>query len=358
MAELTAEPAGGRTLFLDVGVGETRGVVQLRGRPERLLLHRSDAQPEQALGARVRARVRRVDRALNLAFLDLGTRPDAVAPLLKETPLVEGGALEVEITVEARGWSLEKGPGVRVLAASDGPAPQLLAPALSLEERLQAFAPRARIVRGPEAREAADEAQEQALATVHGMPEGGSLSIEPTRALIAVDVDVGDRRGADSKRVTRAANLLALAETARLLRLKGLAGLIVVDLAGRGHDGDALARAAREAFHADQPGVALGPISRFGAFEISKPWRERPLAERLGDAPGRLSAQTVALQAARALEREGRAASGARLTLQVEPSVAAAFEPLRGGLAERLGPRFEVVAEPRFARERFEIRTS
>jgi Ribonuclease G/E len=328
----------------------------LRGRPERLLVEREGEPAAQRLGAQVCARVRRVDRGLGMAFLDLGEGPDAAAPLSRDASLTEGAAVTVEIVAQARGAGVAgKGPVVRVLGPGDGEAPRLLTPGPTLEERLQAFAPRVRIVRGPDAREAADEAQAEVMEVVHALPDGGTLSIEPTRALIAVDVDLGARHGADSKRVSRAANLLALSETARLLRLKGLAGLVVIDLAGRGHDGDALGRAAREAFHADQPGVSIGAISRFGTMELAKPWRERPLTDRLCDSSGRLSALTVALQAVRALEREGRVAGGARLTLRASAEVTSAIEPFRPSLADRLGPRFTFEPAPGFARERFEV---
>ena len=356
MAEVNSEPARGRALFLDRGVGETRGVVLLRGRPERLLVERDGEPAAQRLGAQVCARVRRVDRALGMAFLDLGEGPDAAAPLGRDAPLTEGAAVVVEIVAEARGVGpASKGPVVRVLGPGEGEAPRLLTAGPTLEERLQAFVPRVRVVRGPDAREAADEAQAEAMEIMHALSDGGSLSIEPTRALVAVDVDLGARQGADSKRVSRAANLAALGETARLLRLKGLAGLVVIDLAGRGHDGDALGRAAREAFHADQPGVSIGPISRFGTMELAKPWRERPLSDRLCDASGRLSPLTVALQAVRALEREGRASGGARLTLRARPEVVAALGSFSAALADRLGPRFALEPMPAFPRERFEV---
>ncbi|MBW3559351.1 MAG: ribonuclease E/G [Proteobacteria bacterium] len=324
-----------RTLFLDKGIGESRAVVQLRGRPERLLIERDGDSASARLGARVAARVRRLDRTLNLAFLDLGEGVEAVAEAAK---LVEGAALEVEVTAEPRAG---KAAAVRVLGPAEGEAPRLLAPAPSLEKRLQSFA-RGALTRGPDAREAADEAEETALALLHPLPEGGSLSVEPTRGMVAVDVDLGARGGADAKRAARAANLAALTELARLLRLKALGGLIVVDLAGRGHDGDALSRAAREAFHPDQPGVNLGPISRFGTMEILKPWRDRPLAERLNDPDGRPSALTAALRLARTLEREGRVHGGARLLARAHPEVLAAFAALQPRLVERLGPRFEV----------------
>ena len=68
-----------RRLYLDVAAGEIRGVVTLDGRPERLLIARDADEPVQALGARLVARVRAVDRANALAFLDLGVGPDGVS---------------------------------------------------------------------------------------------------------------------------------------------------------------------------------------------------------------------------------------------------------------------------------------
>ena len=341
-------PSAPRALFIDHAIGETRAVVQLRGRPERLLVEREGDPASARRGARVVARVRRVDRALNLAFLDLGEGAEAVADAAK---LVEGSALDVEITGEARRG---KAASVRIHGEAQGPAPRLLAPAPTLEQRLQSFA-RGAITRGPDAREAADDAEETALASEHPLPEGGSLSIEPTRGMVAVDIDLGARGGADAKRAARAANIAALTELARLLRLKALGGLVVVDLAGRGHDGDALTRAAREAFHPDQPGVNLGPISRFGTMEILKPWRERPLADHLLEPDGRPSALTGAVRLARLLEREGRVHGGARLLARAHPDVLAAFAPLHARLIDRLGPRFELQPELAFARDRTDV---
>jgi hypothetical protein len=48
--------------------------------------------------------------------------------------------------------------------------------------------------------------------------------------------------------------MAALSLAARILRLKGLGGIVVFDLVGRGHDGQALVTAARNAFAADNPG--------------------------------------------------------------------------------------------------------
>src|SRR5205823_3914164 len=97
---------------------------------------------------------------------------------------------------------------------------------------------------------------------LHPLPGGGALAVEPTRALTAIDVDLGDRKGADAKRLTRAANLAAIELAARLLRLKSLGGIVVIDLVGRGHDAKALLAAARLAARCAPPvAKAAGPLA-------------------------------------------------------------------------------------------------
>jgi Ribonuclease G/E len=336
-----------RAAFLDVGIGETRGVVLLDGRPERLIIEREGEGASQRPGARFVGRVRHVDRALGLAFIAMPDGADAVA---RADRFAEGQALEVEIAAEARA---EKGASVRVLSPAEGD-PRLLAPAISLADRLTTLAGRAPVT-GDAARQAADEAEEEALTTVHPISGGGRIAIEPTRALVAIDVDLANRQGSDARRLARQTNLLAVAEAARLLRLKGLGGLVVIDLVGKGHDGPALSAAAKAAFGEDQPGVSVGPISRFGLFELSLPHRGRPIAEVLLDETGQPTAVTMALRLVRAFEREGRAEPGARLIGRCAPDVAGAITPYMQALTERLGARIEVQPDAGVARSRFEV---
>ena len=116
-----------RRLYLDVGVGETRGVVTLDGRPERLLIVRDNDIACQALGAVVIGRVRKVERQLALAFVDLGEGPDGALNLAPDMPRVaEGQALRVEIRAEARGG---KGAQLRLLGEAAGPPPGCRRPA-------------------------------------------------------------------------------------------------------------------------------------------------------------------------------------------------------------------------------------
>ncbi|MDR3514023.1 MAG: ribonuclease E/G [Caulobacteraceae bacterium] len=340
----------GRRLYVDRSPGETRGVVTLDGRPERLLIDRPDDVAVQRYGARAVARVARIDRSLASAFLDLGEGPQAMTPLAPG--LVEGGAVEVEIAGEARAG---KGAVARLLGPAEGP-PRLLAAAPGLAARLAALAVGAVVVEGPEAREAADAAQDAALSPEHPLPGGGSIAVEPTRALTAIDVDLGARTG-DPRRIARAANLAAIVEAARVLRLKGLGGLVVIDLVGRGHDGAALSAAAKAAFAPDEPGVSIGPISRFGAFELVIPRRWRPLAEVLCDSDGRLSAESRGLAVLRALERAALADPGGRIVARAPADVVLAAGRHINVLTARVGARVELRPDPALAADRFEIET-
>lgn len=340
-----------RRAYLDVGVGETRGVVTLDGRPERLLIARDDDIAVQTLGAEVVGRVRKVERQLGLAFVDLGQGPQGVLNLRPEMGrLAEGQAVRVEIRSESR---LGKGASLRLVAEAQG-EPRLVTAAPSIEAELAALAD-GRIVSGADARAVADSAEAEALAGEFPLPGGGSVAIERTRALVAIDVDVGERTSGEAKRVTRAANLAALGVAARVLRLKGEGGLVVIDLAGRGHDGAALIAAARVAFAPDNPGVAFGPISRFGTLELTIPRRRRSVAERLLDPDGRPSDQTLALRLVRALEREALADPGARIVARAAPGVARAAGTYLETLKARFGARLEIVADPAQAREAIEV---
>ena len=340
-----------RRSYLDRGIGETRGVVTLDGRPERLIVRRDDDDPHLLLGARLVARVASVEPALATAFLDLGSGAEAILPFRPEARPVRGQALEVEIRGEPRRGKL-------AVARAFGPAegePRLIAAAPEVAAELLALAP-GPPVEGSRARDMADEAEAEALERFHALPGGGALAVEPTRALTAIDVDLGERKGPDAKRVTRLANLAALGMGARLLRLKGLGGIVVFDLVGRGHDGTALMAAARAAFSPDNPGVSIGPVGRFGTMELSLPRRTRPLAELLCREDGAPSDRTLAQRLIRRLQAEAVAAPGDRLVATCAPSVAEAAAPLAILLADQIGARFSIAADAAIARERLEVR--
>jgi len=321
---------GVRRLYLDRCPGERRGVVQLDGRPERLLIER-DGETGVTRGAVYRGRVIAVSARLGLARLDLGDET-ASLKLTRDTALAEGAIAEVEVTAEpGRG----KGAFVALIAARAEGRLGLLRPAPPLVQRLQAYAPDMTIIEGEEARDAADEAQAQALAREHTFQGGLNLCIETPRALVAVDVDLSE---AGASGAALKANLAAIRHTARLLRLKALCGLVVVDLIGFPQEKARLHTACLEAFAPDGADVVIGPLSRFGALELALPRRDRPLAERLLGADGQPTARTIAQATVRDLERRSRFEAGSRLVATCTPEVAAALRPL----VKELGPLFQV----------------
>ena len=125
-----------RRFFLDRSPGESRAVVTLDGRPERLLIARDADLAVQAYGARAVARVRAIDRNPAIAVLDLGEGPDATLNLEPQIVRIsEGFFVEVEVRAEAREG---KGGRARWLGHAEGPA-RLLAPGPNLEAKLESL---------------------------------------------------------------------------------------------------------------------------------------------------------------------------------------------------------------------------
>lgn len=331
-----------RTLYLDEGPGETRAVVAVGEAPERLRVERV-GQTYPRLGARYVAQVSRVDRGIGIAWLQLDEGGEAALRLKADRSApVEGQKLEVEIAIEPQG---AKSAVARSLGSGEG-VPGLIAAAPNLAQWLGSWALGTNIISGRQARDMADEAEAQALGGEHPLSGGGSICIEPTRALTAIDVDIGSAGGRDAKRAARQVNLRAISEAARLLRLKAQGGLVVLDLVGRGHDGQALSQAIKEAFAPDQPGVAFGPVSRFGTIELTLPRRWRPIADILCGSDGAPSTMTLALRLLRAVEREALADPGGRILGRGAPAVVAAAQTCAEPLRRRLGARFELIADP------------
>jgi len=154
------------------------------------------------------------------------------------------------------------------------------------------------------------------------LPGGGRLIFSPLPALTAVDVDSG---GADPREVNR----LAIVEFARQLRLRDLAGPILLDLAG-------LSVKQRAALEPDLRAacghdgltqmLGLGPL---GLFELRRARIHPPLHEALAE-----RALTQGLELLRQAARESAARPGLRLALHAPAPVIAALEALPESLAE------------------------
>ena len=108
------------------------------------------------------------------------------------------------------------------------------------------------------------------------LPSGGSITIEATRALTAIDVDGG--RAPDHVR----ANREAAVEIARQLRLRNIGGTVVVDFISmrRGGDRAALLNAFRGALADDPLRVQLSEsLSPLGLAELARERRGQALAD-------------------------------------------------------------------------------
>jgi ribonuclease E len=105
------------------------------------------------------------------------------------------------------------------------------------------------------------------------LPSGGSIVIDATEALVAVDVNSGKMAGEQGVEATAfKTNMEAAAEIARQLRLRDLGGLIVIDfidMRDRKHAREVEKR-LKDALKADKARVTVGRISQFGLLEMSR----------------------------------------------------------------------------------------
>lgn len=342
--------------WIDAAIGETREALVRDGKPITLRIARaSDAGRRARWGELYCARVNEVDGRRRGAFLDLGLREhhgflplgeDGKARIRRErVALREGQGVIVGVTREAaRG----KNPVVELHETGhDGDTPHKIGQHESDDDLVLAKPGDAGV------RVKLDAAIDDASARWAPIPGGGVLSIEPTSALVAIDVDAGGRAGSgDPERFALELNVAAAHEAARQIRLRGLGGIIAIDfvsLRSKAH-GKQLEDAVRAAFDGDPWSVQFGGLSRFGVFDLSRAQLRTPLHEILRDSDGRLSTETVALMALRAIEREARAQTGRQIACTVAPDVKAWLDAAeidwRTDLSNRIGMRWTIDAQP------------
>jgi Rne/Rng family ribonuclease len=111
------------------------------------------------------------------------------------------------------------------------------------------------------------------------LPGGGHMMVEPTRALIAVDVNTGPDT---SPAAGLKANIAAARDLPRQLRLRGLGGQVVVDFAPMPKkERTPLDQVLRAAFKADGAESSLSGWTTLGLYELVRKRDRRPLAEDL-----------------------------------------------------------------------------
>ena len=164
------------------------------------------------------------------------------------------------------------------------------------------------------------------------LPAGGYIVICPTEALVAIDVNSGRAtRERSIEETATKTNLEAASEIARQLRLRDLAGLVVVDFIDmdEARNARAVERRFKEALQSDRARIQMGRISGFGLLEMSRQ-RLRPSVQEISsvDCPhcagsGQIrSVESAALHALRAIEEEGVRGRAAGVRATVPPAVA------------------------------------
>jgi ribonuclease E len=164
------------------------------------------------------------------------------------------------------------------------------------------------------------------------LKSGASIVIHTTEALTAIDVNSGrSTRERNIEETALKTNLEAAEEIARQLRLRDIAGLVVIDFIDMGEmrNQRAVERRLREHLKTDRARVQLGRISAFGLLELSRQ-RLRPSFQELstqlcptcGGSGAIRSVESAALQALRVIELEGIKGKTAALAVTLPLPVA------------------------------------
>ncbi|RXZ32218.1 ribonuclease E/G [Sphingomonas desiccabilis] len=191
------------------------------------------------------------------------------------------------------------------------------------------------------------------------LKSGGYLVINPTEALVSIDINSGrSTREHNIEQTATATNLEAAQEIARQLRLRDMAGLVVIDFIDMDHGSNVrkVEKAMKEALKNDRARIQVGRISAFGLMEMSRQrlrtgvleasTRTCPHCEGSGLVR---TASSAGLSALRMIEDEAARGRGSELLLRC--SQEAAFYVLnkkRADIAEiedRYGVTVEVTAD-------------
>ena len=214
-----------------------------------------------------------------------------------------------------------------------------------------------------------EEQIEAALKSKVWLKSGGYIVINPTEALVAIDVNTGRFVGRINLEDTvLKTNLEAVREIVRQIRLRDLGGIIVIDLIDmieQEHKDEVFGLLEKE-LGRDRAKTKVLSISEFGLVEITRK-RSRSNLERLLTQPcpycsgrGRIKAvSTICLNLRKELLGRARPLADGELLLRVHPEVAGALQreerEILDEVERTLGTRIVLQADPEFHHERFDI---
>ncbi|MBR2172989.1 ribonuclease E/G [Sphingopyxis sp.] len=158
------------------------------------------------------------------------------------------------------------------------------------------------------------------------LKSGGYLVINPTEALVSIDINSGrSTREHNIEQTALSTNLEAAAEIARQLRLRDMAGLVVIDFIDMDHGSNVrkVERAMKDALKNDRARIQVGRISGFGLMEMSRQRLRtgvleastRPCPHCEGTGLVR-TASSAGLSALRLIEEEAARGKGNKITLR------------------------------------------
>ena len=164
------------------------------------------------------------------------------------------------------------------------------------------------------------------------LPSGGSIVVDQTEALTAIDVNSSRAtKGSDIEETAYNTNLEAAEEVARQMRLRDLGGLVVIDFIdmGSGKHQRAVEDRLQHALKQDRARVQIGKISRFGLLELSRQRLRPSLGESSQivcprcDGHGRMrSVESLSLSIIRLAEEHAMKDNTAQVLIQAPPEIA------------------------------------
>ncbi|MDV3256292.1 MAG: ribonuclease E/G [Sphingomonas sp.] len=204
------------------------------------------------------------------------------------------------------------------------------------------------------------------------LKSGGYLVINPTEALVSIDINSGrSTREHNIEQTAFATNLEAAAEIARQLRLRDMAGLIVIDFIDMEQSSHVrkVEKAMKEALKNDRARIQVGRISGFGLMEMSRQRLRTGVLEASTKAcphcegTGLMrTASSAGLSALRIIEDEAARGRGDRILLRAGSEAAIyILNRKRAELAEieeRYGVSVEVAIDEMFEGARMTVESS
>ncbi len=202
-----------------------------------------------------------------------------------------------------------------------------------------------------------EEAIREAFGRRVDLPSGGYIIIEPTEALVSIDVNTGKYTGKkDPEKTILKTNLDAAREVARQLRLRDVGGIIVVDFIDMEtkSNQDRVLQELRTYLNRDRARTRAFQVSELGLVEMTRQ-RVRPslyysLTQPCAhcDGAGRVfTPETVVRRIERSLGRASANGNDRRLKLRVHPSVALHILEQEPGFLNRVASHYRLELDMR-----------